>query len=155
MISRYRLLILLTILVLIVGAIFFAGHPPSSLGQIRPNWTPCGCFCGFKPPYPPVPPVAYVIFNKEPCTGILAADACRTDLSNLPADQDASVCEKVKVTNKSKSFKEFCPVFEEFCGPKSGQKKEPAPDCQKPTPWFDGSRKCNNIQSPKTAVVGG
>lgn len=111
---RRPLITATAVLTIVLAAAFSSDQQPSS-GQQREGWTPCGCFCGFEPPYPPVPPVQYVIFNSEPCTGILSADACRAGLSNLPADKLASVCEKVKTSKNFKSFKQSCPLFAQFC----------------------------------------
>jgi hypothetical protein len=109
----------------VLGIYFFGWTTQTTEGQERENWTPCGCFCGFEPPYPPVPPDPYRIFNNQPCTGILSADACSEGLSNLPADQLAAVCERVKATKGFRTFKDSCPVFEKFCETKcpAGQQK--------------------------------
>ncbi|MGQ0542695.1 MAG: hypothetical protein ACT4O9_12710 [Blastocatellia bacterium] len=158
--NRRRLIISTSILVTTIGAIFFAGKPQPSSGQIRPLWNPCGCFCGFEPPYPPVPPDPYRIFNKEPCTGILAADACSRDMSNLPADQIESVCEKIKGTKNFKSFKDSCPVFEKYCGPDKNQPPEDKkPKCDPPAeaievgPWNRAD--CKDFQDVVFRLTGG
>lgn len=152
-----RLTVLLTAVLLSITALFLIRYPETTSGQInRPDWTPCGCFCGFEPPYPPVPPVAYVIFNGEPCTGILAADACDRDLSTLPAEQLTSVCGKVRARKGFKSFKQTCPVFAKYC-PDEPPKLPTGKGCHNSaTPWFGAgdSPSCTDVQAPVITARG-
>lgn len=144
-----RSLITATAVLTTLFAAAFSPETDQSSAQ-RKDWTPCGCFCGFEPPYPPVPPVGYVIFNSQPCTGILSADACRTELSNLPAAQLASVCDKVKASKNFKSFKQSCPVFAAFC-----PEEKKSTDCEQPTPWFGPPPAgCKDVQTPVVAISG-
>ncbi|MEP6636092.1 MAG: hypothetical protein ABJB97_05150 [Acidobacteriota bacterium] len=144
------------VLVLAIAGLFGTGRQPSS-GQVRQGWEPCGCFCGFEPPYPPVPPDPVVIFgDKNTCTGIIAADACKQGLANLSKDKLESICQKIKALPRFTSFQKTCPVFASFCEPSAKnptkEKQPPEPKCEKPTPWFDSSSNCSDVQSPVIAV---
>lgn len=127
-----RSIVLVLVIFLLTGFTVLLAELHPSMGQqglpATNRFEACGCFCGFEPPYPPVPPDPYRIFNVEPCTGILAADACSVRLSSLPADEMTRVCEKVKGTRNFKSFKESCPVFAKYCEP---AKDPPKDKCDK------------------------
>ena len=121
--NRSRTIVLTAVILFLIGLTALLAELSPSRGQqglpATNRFVACGCFCGFEPPYPPVPPDPYRIFNGEPCTGILAADACSVTLSNLPEAEVKSVCEKVKATKNFKSFKQSCPVFAKYCEPKT------------------------------------
>lgn len=125
--------------------------PPSS-GQERVGWNPCGCFCGFTPPYPPVPPDPVVIFSDHKnCTGILAADACKSDLANLPRERLASICQKVKAS-KGTPLSKTCPLFAQYCD-EPQEKPVPEKKCEKPAPWFGTpTPDCKDIQYPQVTL---
>lgn len=128
-----------------MGGLFGPGRKPSAAqdpGGLRKG--PCGCFCGGKTP-------DYVVFEDQNCAGILAADACGDYLANLPREQRERYCQHVKARRKFTSFKDSCPVFAQACEP---DKKDlpPETNCEKPTPWFDRSSKCDDVQSPQITV---
>lgn len=134
-----------SLLTLVAGVVWLAVVPQTSSGQQQfPDTTrkiACGCFCGGSSP-------DYFLFsNNKDCAGILAADACNRELSSLPPARLDAMC-KVASENRKGS----CPALQELCG---SRKPDPDSKCEnKPTPWFDRSTECTDVQSPQVALVG-
>lgn len=128
---------------------FSAGSEPSS-GQERRKGTekaPGGCFiCGN------IPGMHTVLFEDADWFGTLAEDACPIKKygENNP-DKLKALCQSVKTRFNLTSFKS-CPSLAPFC---ESDKKEPPKEkqppettCEKPTPWFNDSSSCSEVQSP-------
>lgn len=103
--------------VLIVG---ISPRPFSAQQQTIPTSRKpaCGCYvCGKL--------LAVTFPDKEKdCAGILASDACTTELANMPPARRQSFCQKLKSDLKFSSFKTSCPDFARVCD-------EPKPEPEK------------------------
>lgn len=96
-------------LFMLVCAIFFAGKPQPLAAQESNRKPACGC-------YTCKTPLTVEFENKDKdCYGILAADACPTELSKLPAEERGRFCEKLKTAGAFTSFKDSCPVYTRVC----------------------------------------
>jgi len=155
--NRSKGLMLTSILVLAlcsIGASFlpgslpprgFAGGTVAAQGTRKPA---CGCFvCGNMPGMHTV-----TILDKD-CAGILAEDACATELANMPVRQVEAFCQKLQAQSQFRSFKDSCPVFAPLCEPKTEKapENEPKDDkrkCEPPTPPWFSSQDCKDLQDP-------
>lgn len=151
---RPKAITLAIVLLFALAGLFGAGRQPSSGQQ---NFPPssrkpaCGCYvCG---------KLLAVEFpdKAKDCYGILAADACMVQLANMPDKKREGYCQKIKAERGFTSFKDSCPNYAASCEP--GGKKQPpegenppGKKCEKPTPWFDTSSDCSDVQSPRIAV---
>ena len=142
----YMIVLAVSLLATTTGVLWLAVSPRRSSGQQQfPDTTrkiACGCFCGGGSP-------DYVIFsNDADCAGILAADACNRELSSLPPARLDAICKFAA----EKRGKGACPAYQQLCGSRN---RAPDPKCDnKPTPWFDRSTPCTDVQSPQVTLVG-
>ena len=143
--KSHVIVLAVSLLTLVAGVVWLAVAPQTSSGQQQfPDATrkiACGCYCGGSTP-------DYFLFSDtKDCAGILAADACNTELPRLPAAQFDAMCKSA-----SEKRKGSCPVLRELC---SSRKPDPDSKCEnKPTPWFDRSTPCTDVQSPQVTLVG-
>ena len=147
--------ITLTIVLVIVLAELLdpAGRPSSGQQQIPGNRKPaCTCFCGGASPLP------FNLFSAEEIDaakcfgGPLPADKCGDYFKSLPEEQQKSSCATLK---KERTSTASCPVLKtlvQYCDEKYPPDKKPDKKCEKPTPWFDSSSNCKDVQSPKIEV---
>jgi hemoglobin len=84
----------------------FAGQQKFQDSSRKPA---CGCYvCGKL--------IAVEFPDKaSDCAGILAEDACVRRLSDIPKEERAGFCQKVKAGGKFNSFKDSCPGFASVC----------------------------------------
>jgi len=130
-----------------VSLVYLTRESTTSFAQ-QPNLPPpnrkpaCSCFCG-DPTFD-----SFNIFSKEDIAagkcygGPLGTAACGETLRELPGDQLRALCQQAKAKGK------VCPALAPVCD-------EPPPEsgCQKPTPWFDSSDGCPDIQKPQVTVT--
>ena len=146
-----RFAVLSSFLLLVAGAGVLLDYPEAIEGQQRfpeSNRKPaCGCYvCG------KLDPVQFPNRAAD-CAGILAEDACPVQMRSMPGESRSSFCQAIKAKFKVTSFKDSCPIFAEMCEKESGPSGGRS-DCQTPTPWFDGSKKCGDIQTTQAKIVG-
>jgi hypothetical protein len=152
---RSRILII-SAAVAFLFVVFFVTRPPStSLGQQNfpePNRKPaCSIFCGDGT-------MNYVVLANPPACfgGPLPAGNAGDYFKDLPNETKNATCQKLRSTGRTASS---CPAFKTLmaaCGG-SGPEEEPPPakkKCEEPAPWFDGSKRCTDIQSPVIAKTG-
>ena len=121
----------ITILMILVALALAGPGLQRSSGHQLPQGTrkpACGCFCGGTTP-------DYTVFEDKDCAGILAADACREYLANLPKEKRESYCQKVKARPGFTSFKDSCPVLALYC--EGEDKALPADVGPGRVAWFD------------------
>lgn len=149
--KRIRPLISTPVLVIMIGAIFFAGKPQPIAGQenIR-DQPPCSCCCSEND--------LTNTFNLFPandprtkkCWGLdRTGKGCAITLASLPEAEVQTICDKYSRLDTfpfSRSFVD-CPVLQPFCKPK----------CQPVSPWFDSSPKsgCKDVRKPEIKVEEG
>ncbi|MGH9429016.1 MAG: hypothetical protein ACRD2L_22255, partial [Terriglobia bacterium] len=86
------------------------------------------------------------IFREGNCAGILAADACGRQVSELPPAEQKQICANLKAKPRScpapKSLVDFC------------EKQSPDEKCDKPAPWFDTSPSsgCKDVQDTQITI---
>lgn len=103
----------------------------------------CGCYvCGLL--------LAVEFPNKDrDCYGILASDACGTELKNMPEARRKAACEALVAKSKDKLLSS-CPALAEACKSDDGP---PRTNCDKPTPWFSTPPSaCKDLQGWIVAV---
>ena len=139
---RSRFLLQIALLAFVGAAAILAPEAPVSHGQERipsSRKPSCGCYvCGR---------LLSVNFpNKAPnCAGILATDACPIEMANLPVGERRAFCKEIKERSLDKSL-DGCLNLRGAC---EDVLEDPSgPDCPKPTPWFDRSTDCTDVQSP-------
>jgi len=147
-----------------IPASFFTASSLAQPGQQDPSGTrkpACGCFiCGDLAREASRKginlPFNFVEFeDKKPdCAGILAEDACPRELAQIPKETREKFCQQIKAGLKFTSFKDSCPVLAASCEPDD---KTPPPEkkCEKPTPWFEPSSDCSDVQNQVVAINAG
>jgi hypothetical protein len=133
-----------------VAGLFGPGSQPSS-GQERRKGTeaaPGGCFiCGN------MPGMHTAMFEGADWFGTLSWDACPIKkYSEDNPEKLKGICQQIKTEFNFTSFKTSCPSLAPYCEPEakgpSKEKEPPETKCDKPTPWFDSSSDCSEVQSP-------
>jgi len=149
MATRSRILVISAALMVLVGGTYFIQRSSTSFAQ-QQNFPPtnrkpaCSCFCGdatFD---------SFNIFSGADIAagkcygGPLGVRACGETLRELPGDQLRALCQKAKARGK------ICPALAPVC-----DEPPPGSGCQKPTPWFDNSAGCTDVQEPKVTIANG
>jgi hypothetical protein len=104
----------------LAASALFVGHIPDTWAQQEPGSRKpaCGCYvCG---------KLIAVTFGEKDCAGILSESACGERLANLPNKEREGFCQKIKAQVRFTSFKDSCPVYAPYCGPKTTDPPGPA-----------------------------
>ncbi len=147
-----RIVISIVVTVFLFLAVFLIRPPQPSFGQ--QNYPPssrvsaCGCYvCGLL--------LAVNFPDKAPnCAGILATDACPVEMARMPLGTRRAFCKELRERSKNPSMDE-CLNLRGACDDVAEDEPSPETACEKPTPWFDRSSPCTDVQSPVVEIRAG